>query len=109
MNTEASESFTPVVGQLLRNRQSGRVCRVLYVSPNLQDSCWWIDINDLKCNTPDRIRGEELLSSLNSGSLEAVIDNEKSVREDSLSEAMKKSRDRVWELIRDVVAREPEG
>ena len=108
MNTEASESFTPVVGQLLRNRQSGRVCRVLYVSPNLQDSCWWIDINDLKCNTPDRIRGEELLSSLNSGSLEAVIDNEKSVREDSLSEAMKKSRDRVWELIRDVVAREPE-
>ena len=108
MNTEASESFTPVVGQLLRNRQSGRVCRVLYVSPNLQDSCWWIDINDLKCNTPDSIRGEELLSSLNSGSLEAVIDTEKSVREDSLSEAMKKSRDRVWELIRDVVAREPE-
>ena len=42
MNTEASESFTPVVGQLLRNRQSGRVCRVLYVlSPKAPATIEW--------------------------------------------------------------------
>ncbi len=108
LNTETSEQLTPVTGQLLRSRQSGRVCRVLYVPSDLADNCWWIDINKPNCNVPESIRGEDLISALNDGSLEAVIDTVDNVPDESLSEAMKTIRDKAWKLISPIVAMEPE-
>ena len=37
LNTETSEQLTPVTGSLAWSRQSGRVCRVLYVPSDLAD------------------------------------------------------------------------
>ena len=104
---EENRTLQPVTGQLLRSQETGHTYRLLYISSGDDNVCWWIDV-DSKGNIPRSIHASDLISGLGEGKLVAVISADDPIDEDTLSPAMKKSRDKAWKLIRGVVDKEPQ-
>lgn len=90
-------------GGLIRETENSLVYRVLYVS---DETGYWICM-DASRNIPEIIDINDLKTKLKTGICEAVMDRVTEWDESAISPARAAERERIFELIKDIVANEP--
>ena len=112
METIYNETSLPSlkVKSIIQDKATGSTFRVLFLSSentlSLQNG-YWIQINEPK-NTPKEFDVTHTQEMLAIGSMEIVADTEPVTDDTDLSIKDKEHRDRNWNLIRHIVAKEPD-
>ena len=112
METIYNETSLPSlrVKSIIQDKATGNTFRVLFLSSentlSLQNG-YWIQINEPK-NTPKEFDVTHTQEMLAIGSMEIVADTEPVTDDTDLSIKDKEHRDRNWNLIRHIVAKEPD-
>ncbi|MEE3422992.1 MAG: hypothetical protein VZR11_09865 [Succinimonas sp.] len=90
-------------GGLIRDTETGLIYRVLYVSA---ETVCWIRMDESR-NIPESIAAADLKMKLKTGSCEGVLDPVIDLEKSAISPARAAERDRIYELIKDIVTAEP--
>ncbi len=90
-------------GGLIRDTETGLIYRVLYVSA---ETVCWIRMDESR-NIPESIAAADLKMKLKTGSCEGVLDPVTDLEKSAISPARAAERDRIYELIKDIVTAEP--
>ena len=90
-------------GGLIRDTGTGLIYRVLYVSA---ETVCWIRMDESR-NIPESIAAADLKMKLKTGSCEGVLDPVTALEKSAISPARAAERDRIYELIKDIVTAEP--
>ena len=112
METIYNETSLPSlkVKSIIQDKATGSTFRVLFLSSentlSLQNG-YWIQINEPK-NTPKEFDVTHTQEMLAIGSMEIVADTEPVTDDTDLSIKDKEHRDRNWNLMRHIVAKEPD-